>query len=130
MLTGCARKSLALAGRSSSRRASSLATGRRSRDNGASTERGIVRLLQAHGLSARHLRVTVNDVERAVEVKCRAVGFRQLYEWLNQSGVLIVTADRQEPLIVSRMSLAAGIAEGGDARRKFPTKGNEGRAVA
>jgi hypothetical protein len=84
------------------------------------TDRAIVRLLQAQGLRSRKvsamykpgedLRVIVGDVERSVEVKCRAVGFHQLYDWLNQRGVLIVKADRQEPLVVLRRSLAAEIA--------------------
>jgi hypothetical protein len=28
------------------------------------------------------LRVVVGDVERSVEVKCRAAGFGQMYDWL------------------------------------------------
>jgi hypothetical protein len=46
-----------------------------------------------------------------VEVKARADGFRELYCWLNQRDVLIVKADRHEPLVVLRMSLAAEIAK-------------------
>ena len=46
------------------------------------------------------------------EIKCRSAGFRQLYDWLGQSDVLIVKADRQEPLVVLRMSLAAEITKG------------------
>jgi hypothetical protein len=45
--------------------------------------------------------------DRAVEVKWRAAGFRQLYDWLDQRDVLIVKSDRQEPLMVVRLSLAA-----------------------
>jgi hypothetical protein len=44
------------------------------------------------------------------QVKCRAAGFNQLYDWLDERDVLIVKADRQEPLVVLRMSLAAMIA--------------------
>ena len=40
-----------------------------------------------------------------VEVKCRAQGFRELYSWLEQRDVLIIKADRQEPLVVTRLSL-------------------------
>jgi hypothetical protein len=97
---------------------------RRSRDKGVRTDRAMVRLLQALGLSARKvsamykrgddLRVIIGDVERPVEVKFRAAGFSQLYDWLKQRDVLIVKADRQEPLIVLRMSLAAEIAKAGD----------------
>jgi hypothetical protein len=96
-------------------------SGRRSRDKGARAERAIVRLLQEQGIRARKvsamykrcedLRVIVGDVDRSVEVKCRAVGFRQFYDWLKQRDVLIVKADRQEPLVILRMSLAAEIAK-------------------
>jgi hypothetical protein len=33
-------------------------------------------------------------------VKAHAAGFRKLYSWLNGRDVLIVKADRQEPLVV------------------------------
>jgi hypothetical protein len=49
--------------------------------------------------------------DRAVEVKCRAAGFRQLYDRLAERDVLIVKSDRQEPLVVVRLSLAAEIAK-------------------
>ena len=54
----------------------------------------------------------VAGAQPVAEVKCRAAGFRQLYDWPNQRDVLIVKADHQEPLVVLRMSLAAGIAHG------------------
>jgi hypothetical protein len=47
----------------------------------------------------------------AVEVKSRATGFAQLYDWLNDRDVLIGKADRQEPSVVLRLSLAAEIAK-------------------
>jgi hypothetical protein len=57
------------------------------------------------------LSVPVLGVDRAVEVKCRADGFRELYGWLEDRDVLIVKADRREPLVVLRLSLAAEIAK-------------------
>jgi hypothetical protein len=45
-----------------------------------------------------------------VEVKCRGQGFRELYSWLSGRDLLIVKADRQEPLVVVRLSLAAEVA--------------------
>src|SRR5262249_32980324 len=94
----------------------------RSRDKGARTERAIVRLLQAQGIAATKisrawcagadLHVPILGVDRAVEVKCRAAGFSRLYGWLNNRDVLIVRTDRQEPLVVLWMSLAAEIAKG------------------
>jgi Holliday junction resolvase len=70
--------------------------GRRSRDKGNRTERAIVRALQDHGLGAERvplsgsaggsyvgdLTVPVLGVDRVVEVKARANGFRELYAWL------------------------------------------------
>jgi len=46
-----------------------------------------------------------------VEVKARDAGFRDIYCWLNHRGVLVVKADRQEPLVIVRLPLAAEIAK-------------------
>jgi hypothetical protein len=51
------------------------------------------------------------DRDLRIEVKARADGFRELYSWLNNRDVLIVKADRLEPLVVLRLSLAAEIAK-------------------
>jgi hypothetical protein len=97
-------------------------SGRRCRNKGARTERAIVRLLQGQGIVAEKisdmfkpdaaLRVPRLAVERTVEVERPRAGFRQLYDWLNGRGVLIIRADRREPLVVVRLSLAAEIARG------------------
>ena len=96
-------------------------SGRRSRDKGNRTERAIVRLLQAQGVAATKISgmhkpgadisMSLLGSDMAVEVKCRAAGFRQLYDWLHRRDVLIVKSDRQEPLVVVRLSLAAEIAK-------------------
>jgi hypothetical protein len=96
-------------------------SGRLSRNKGARTERAIVRLLQDQGIAAEKisgmykpgadLSVPVLGVDRAVEVKCRADGFRELYGWLDERDILIVKADRREPLVILRLSLAAEIAK-------------------
>jgi hypothetical protein len=75
----------------------------------------MVRLLLGHGLPARKvsvmykrgedLRVVVGD-ERSAEVKCLAA------DCPDERDLLIVKADRQEPLVVLRMSLATEIAKG------------------
>ena len=57
------------------------------------------------------LSVPVLGVDRAVEVKCCADGFRERYGWLDERDILIVKADRREPLVVLRLSLAAEIAK-------------------
>jgi hypothetical protein len=54
-----------------------------------------------------------------VEVKARADGFRELYCWLDGRDMLIVKAERQEPLVVVRLSLAAEIAKVGSSALCF-----------
>ena len=78
-------------------------SGRRSRDKGGRVERSIVRALDVV------LPLLGRDL--CLEVKARADGFREMYGWLEDRDVLIVKADRQEPLVVVRLSLAAEIAK-------------------
>jgi hypothetical protein len=106
-----------------------MSGGRAPRRKGDRTERALVRLLQAHGLAAARvplsgavggrfggdLSVPLLGRDLCVEVKARADGFRELYSWLAERDLLIVKADRQEPLVVVRLSLAAEIAELGTA---------------
>ena len=100
-------------------------SGRRSRSKGARTERSIVNALRASGIAAVRVPLSgavggrfAGDIvlplvgrDLCVEVKARADGFRKLYCWLAERDVLIVKADRQEPLVVLRLSLAAEIAK-------------------
>ena len=95
-------------------------SGRRSRDKGSREERALVAFLQGHGFAAEKvsgmykrgpdLSVPVLGVDRRVEVKVRANGFRELYTWLVDRDLLIVRADREEPLVVIPLKLAAEIA--------------------
>jgi hypothetical protein len=101
-------------------------SGRRSRNKGARTERGIVNALKAGGIAAVRVPLSgacggrfAGDIvlplmgrDLRVEVKARADGFRELYSWLDGRDALIVKADRQEPLVVVRLSLAAEVARG------------------
>jgi Holliday junction resolvase len=101
-------------------------SGCRPRSKGARTERGIVNALKAGGIAAVRVPPSgavggrfAGDIilpllggDLCVEVKARANGFRELYSWLDRRDVLIAKADRQEPLVVLRMSLAAEIARG------------------
>jgi hypothetical protein len=71
-------------------------SGRRSRDKGARTERAVGQSLSRRGRGGREnpalraaggrfssdLTVPILGRDVKVEVKCRAEGFRQLYEWL------------------------------------------------
>jgi Holliday junction resolvase len=100
-------------------------SGRRSRSKGVRTEHSIVNALKASGIAAVRVPLSgavggrfAGDIvlplmgrDLCVEVKARADGFRELYSWLNQRDVLIIKADRQEPLVVLRLSLAAEIAK-------------------
>jgi Holliday junction resolvase len=100
-------------------------SGRRSRSKGARTERSIVRALQANGIAAVRVPLSgaaggrfAGDIvlplmgrDLCVEVKARAEGFRELYSWLAERDVLVLKADRQEALVVVRLSLAAEIAK-------------------
>ena len=91
--------------------------GRRSRDKGTRTEHPARRLLRAQGQLTQGSRawcpgsnfnVLTPSVNRGVQVKCRAAGFCHAYG--RDYAVLIVKADRQEPLVVLRMFLATEIA--------------------
>ena len=100
-------------------------SGRHSRSKGARTERSIVNALRASGIAAVRLPLSgaaggrfAGDIvlslmgrDLCVEVKARAAGFRELYSWLTNRDVLIVKADRQEPLVILRLSLTAEIAK-------------------
>ena len=92
----------------------------KSRRKGACEERALVRYLQARGFAAEKtsrtgyrgpdLTVPLLGIERVVEVKCRANGFRELYTWLADRDILIVRANRREPLCILPMWLASEIA--------------------
>jgi hypothetical protein len=98
--------------------------GRASRDKGARIERALVHALQDTGFAAERvplsgaargrfggdLSVRLLGIDRRVEVKARANGFRQLYEWLDGADMLIVRGDRCQPLVVLPLKLATEIA--------------------
>ena len=54
--------------------------------------------------------VPLLGIDRRVEVKCRADGFRELYKWLDGADVLVLRADRSEPMVVVPLKFAAEIA--------------------
>jgi hypothetical protein len=91
------------------------------------------RLLQAQGIAATKISgmykpgadisVSLHGSDRAVEVKCRSAGFAQLHDWLNQRDVLIVKADRREPLVVLRMGLAMQTARAAEHTQKASVDG-------
>lgn len=105
--------------------------GRASRDKGNRAERAIVKFLQERGFAAERVPLSgaaggsyVGDInirfsvfgsccavefDCCAEVKCRANGFRELYRWLQDRDLLILRADRSEPLVVLPLRLAAEI---------------------
>jgi Holliday junction resolvase len=101
-----------------------MAGGRSPRQKGNRTERALRHFLLQRGLTAERvplsgsaggrfagdLLLTLAGRDHIVEVKCRGNGFAQLYEWLDGRDLLIVKADRRDPLIVLPLSLAAEIA--------------------
>jgi hypothetical protein len=91
-------------------------SGLRSRRKGVRVELAIAKLIGARKVSRAYqaghdLELLLGD-DRMLRIECkaRADGFWQLYDWLDGRDALIVKADRQEPLVVVRMSLAAEIA--------------------
>lgn len=98
--------------------------GKRSRDKGSRVERAIVNSLKASGITAERVPLSggaggsfIGDIridfgmgEKLLEVKARAVGFKQIYDWLGSNFGLVVKADRSEPLLVIRLKDAAEIA--------------------
>jgi hypothetical protein len=98
--------------------------GRASRDKGNRQERALVALLQAAGFAAERvplsgaargrfggdLSVPLLGLDRRAEVKVRGNGFRELYKWLNGADLLVVRADRAEPLVVVPLRFAIEIA--------------------
>jgi hypothetical protein len=98
--------------------------GRSPRQKGNRTERALRHYLLQRGLSAERvplsgsaggrfagdLLLTLAGRDLVVEVKHRGDGFAQLYAWLDGRDLLIVKADRRDPLVVLPLSLAAEIA--------------------
>jgi len=56
-------------------------------------------------------------IDRCVEAKVKADGFRQLYGWLEHRDILIVRADRREPLCIVPLRLAVEVAKAAEQSR-------------
>jgi len=96
--------------------------GKASRDKGARFERAVVQALTEYGIDANRVplsgavdgypgdvlvRPHWADQPLTLECKSRASGFKFLYENLADNDALVVKADRQEPLVVVRLSTYA-----------------------
>jgi hypothetical protein len=98
--------------------------GKASRDKGARAEREAVRILQDAGLASERVplsgsaggrycgdvSVPVLGIDRVLEVKCRASGWKQAYAFLGANYGLVIRADREEPLMVMRLKDFAKLA--------------------
>jgi hypothetical protein len=105
--------------------------GRRARDKGNRVERHLAAFLQSQGFAAERVPLSGSvrgrfsgDVslplfgrDYRVEVKARATGFRGLYAGLTGASLLIVKADRREPLVVLPLRLAIEIAKAVERRK-------------
>jgi hypothetical protein len=94
-------------------------SGLRSRRKGVRVELAIAKLIGARRVSRAYqaghdLELPIGD-DRMLRIECkaRANGFITLYRWLDDRDVLIVKADRQEPLVILRLSLARQIVKAG-----------------
>ncbi len=110
--------------------------GKFSRDKGNRTERTIVNTLQDHGLAAERVPLSgaaggryAGDIscpilgeDECFEVKCRAEGFRTIYDWLGTNYGLFLKADRRETLVVLRLEDFASLAIQSDTARLSPTR--------
>jgi Holliday junction resolvase len=105
--------------------------GKAARRKGDRAERALVKHLLKNGLAgtrrvplsgamggayAGDIVIPLMEVDRIAEVKVRANGFRQLYDWLAGNDLLIVKSDRNPPLVVIGLQLAAQIAAKAGAR--------------
>jgi Holliday junction resolvase len=103
----------------------------KSRRKGARVELELVHRLQGAGFAAEKisgmykpgpdLTVPLLGVDRRVEVKSRADGFRELYKWLQDRDFLVVRADRSEPLVILPLSLAISIAKAAEQSKNSGT---------
>ena len=101
--------------------------GKFSRSKGARFERFLVNKFQETGFAAEKVSRSGYDghdlclpllgIDRRVEVKSRAHGFAQLYDWLDNSDLLIIKRDRGTPLVVVPLDLAIEVARKAEKNR-------------
>jgi Holliday junction resolvase len=105
--------------------------GRASRLKGNRAERRAVSTLQEAGLAAERIPLSgsaggsfsgdiscpILGIDRRIEVKCRATDFALIRRWLAEHYALILRTDRQDDLIVMRLSDFGDLAYGADRKR-------------
>ena len=99
-------------------------SGARHRRKGNRVERELVAYLRERGFAAERIPLSgsaggsfIGDItipllgrDFVAEVKVRGSGFSRLYSWLADRDLLIVRADRREPLVIVPLNPAAEIA--------------------
>jgi hypothetical protein len=98
--------------------------GRFSRDKGNRVERNLVKTFQRYGIPAikvsrayqpgEDLVLWPDDWKITVEVKCRARGWPQIQRWLGEGDLLVLAADRQEPMVVMSLDSYCQLVYRGD----------------
>jgi hypothetical protein len=76
-------------------------------------------------MSTTSRRVPRSSVANTTLQEAPLNGLPELYGWLNERDVLIVKADRQEPLVVVLLSLAAEVAKSQGCCRPTPMNETE-----
>jgi hypothetical protein len=108
-----------------------MSGGRAPRQKGSRVERQLVELLQRAGIAGERvplsgsvggkfsgdISIPLLGVDRCCEVKARGDGFNLLYRWLDGRDLLIVRADRHEPLVVLPLRFAIEIAQAAERGR-------------
>src|SRR5687767_2265451 len=112
-------------------------SGKRSRDKGARGERHLVNFLQGYGFAAERVplsgamggrfgadvSIPIGGKDRRAEVKVRANGFKQIYDWLSDDvDYLIHKSNRNEWLVTLRLRDGIEIAKHAEGQRSEQTK--------
>jgi hypothetical protein len=123
-------------------------SGARHRRKGNRVERELVAYLRERGFAAERIPLSgsaggsfIGDVtipllgrDFVAEVKVRGNDFGRLYSWLADRDLLIVRADRGEPLVIAPLKLAADIVAAAEHGRKSKTatdiRAQDGHATA
>jgi Holliday junction resolvase len=115
-----------------------MSGGRKSREKGNRVERQVVGMMRAAGFASEgiplsgaaggsftgDITTSLLGVGRKIEVKCRADGFAQIYRWLANNYALVIKRDRDDPLVVMRLSDALDIANVAEsAKDQSPVSG-------
>lgn len=90
--------------------------GKMQRRKGYRVEHEIEQMFRQMGINARRVplsgsadfvkgdvQIVLKNKILTAEVKARKDGFRQIYNWLDNKDLLIIKADRKEPLVVLRL---------------------------